>query len=78
MVQKSFSGPTICIRAPKVVIAKKNAINTVSVITNAKVSKKTKFAKYKKKPHMNVVMLPLKILTPISLNDCCIFSSLVG
>jgi len=78
IVQKSYSGPMICIKAPNVVIEKKNAINTVNEITNAKVSKKTKLAKKRKKPQKNVVILPLKIDTPISLNDYCILSALVG
>ena len=78
MEQNSFSGPIICMIAPNVTIANMNAIRTVNVITNAKVSKNMKLAKYKKNPDMKVVMHPLRILTPISLYACLIFSDLVS
>jgi len=78
MVQKSYSGPIMCIKAPNVVIANRNAIKTVNEMTKAKVSKNTKLAKKRKKPQKNVVILPLKIAPPISLNDYCILSALVG
>tara|TARA_B110000285_G_C14794535_1_gene454590 strand:- start:377 stop:544 length:168 start_codon:yes stop_codon:yes gene_type:complete len=53
--------------APKVTIEKKNARRTVSVITKANTLKNTKLAKYRKNPQANVVMHPLRMLTPISL-----------
>lgn len=59
-------------------MAKKKANNTVKVITNANVEKNTKLAKYKKNPQKNVVIHPLKMLTPISLKDYFIFNALVG
>ena len=76
IVQKSFSGPRACIMAPKVPIESKNAMMMVRTMTNPKTWNMMTCAKSSQNPQPIVVILPLKILTPISLYDCLILSSL--
>ena len=67
MVQKSFSGPRACIIAPKVPMERKKAMTIVITMTNPNVLNIMTYAKSSQTPQPIVVILPLKILTPISL-----------
>ena len=66
-MQKSFSGPKVCIIAPKVPIERKKAMMIVSTMTNPNVLNIMTYVKSSQTPQPTVVMLPLKILTPICL-----------
>ena len=66
-MQKSFSGPKACIIAPKVPIERKKAMMIVSTMTNPNVLNIMTYVKSSQTPLPTVVMLPLKILTPICL-----------
>lgn len=65
-------------QALNVKVAMKKANVTVREIVTPNLKKNEVSAVIRKIPLPSVVMYPPKILTPIYLNDCCIFNSLVS